>query len=91
MGDIPKLYDGHHYARSYEDAVVMSLEAGVDMELDGGPVSDHVYAKFIGDAVRQGKLPMSVLDHAVTEVLKPKIQLLGLSAPKEAGSNRPAE
>jgi beta-glucosidase len=85
MGDIPKLYDGHHYARSYEDAVVMSLEAGVDMELDGGPVSDHVYAKFIGDAVRQGKLPMSVLDHAVTEVLKPKIQLLGLSVPNEAG------
>jgi beta-glucosidase len=84
MGDIPKLYDGHHYASSYEDAVVKSLGAGVDMELDGGPVSDHVYAKFIGDAVRQGKLPMSVLDQAVTEVLKPKIQLLGLSAPNQA-------
>ena len=86
MGDLPKLYDGHHYAGSYEDTVVMSLEAGVDMDLDGGPVSDHVYAKFIGDAVRQGKLPMPVLDHAVTEVLKPKIQLLGLSAPREAGA-----
>jgi beta-glucosidase len=84
MGDIPKLYDGHHYARSYENAVDMSLQAGVDMELDGGPISDHVYAKFIGDEVRKGKLPMSVLDHAVTEVLKPKIQLLGLTAPKEA-------
>ena len=85
MGDIPKLYDGHRYAGSYQDTVVMSLEAGVDMELDGGPVSDHVYARFIANAVRQGKLPLSVLDHAVTEVLKPKIQLLGLSAPKPAG------
>ena len=88
MGDIPKLYDGHHYARSPEDAAVMALQTGVDMELDGGPVGDHVYAKYLGDAVKSGKLPMAVIDRAVTRVLRAKVQLLGLLAPSEA---KPAE
>jgi len=87
MGDIPKLFDGHHYAASYEDAAIMALKAGVDMELEGGPVSNHVYAQSLADAVRHGKLPLAVLDRAVTRVLKPKIELLGLSVPSQAGTS----
>ncbi len=81
MGDIPKLFDGHHYARSYEQAATMALTAGVDMELDGGPVEDHVYAKYLVQAIREGKLPRATLDRAVRRVLGPKIQLLGLAEP----------
>ncbi len=83
MGDIPKLFDGHHYANSYEEAAVMALKSGVDMELDSGPVEDHVYAKYLAAAVRSGELPMATLDRAVRRVLGPKIMLLGLAAPGE--------
>jgi len=94
MGDIPKLFDGHHYAASYPEAAIMALEAGVDMELEGGPVSNHVFAQSLAEAVRHGTLPIAVLDRAVMRVLRPKIELLGLSAPQQAaaetGKNDPA-
>jgi beta-glucosidase len=84
MGDIPKLYEGHHYARSFEDAAVMALKAGVDLELEGGPVQDQVYAKYFGQAIKDGKLSREDVDGAVSRILHAKIQLLGLSAPSEA-------
>lgn len=90
MGDIPKLFDGHHYADSYEEAAIMSLEAGVDMELDGGPVDDHVYAKYLAEAVRSGRLPIAIVDHAVKRVLGPKIELLGLSEPTNTPAPTPS-
>ncbi len=88
MGDIPKLFDGHGYAASPEDAAVMSLKAGVDMELEGGPVEGHLYARFLADAMDRGTLSRSVFDAAVTRVLRAKIELLGLSAPNPAGVPR---
>jgi beta-glucosidase len=86
MGDIPKLFDGHHYARSYEDAAAMALNAGVDQELEGGSISDHVYAKYFGHALQDGKISMATLDGAVSRVLHAKIRLLGLSKPSESTS-----
>jgi beta-glucosidase len=84
MGDIPKLYDGHAYARSYEDAAAMALNAGVDQELEGGAVPDHVYAKYFGQALKDGKISMATIDAAVSRVLHAKILLLGLSQPSES-------
>ena len=74
MGDIPKLYEGHGYARSFEDAAAMALNAGVDQELEGGPISEHVYAKYFGEALKDGKLTMATIDAAVSRVLHAKIQ-----------------
>jgi beta-glucosidase len=91
MGDIPKLFDGHAYAASPEDAAVMALKAGVDMDLEGGPVEDHPYAKYLPMAVRDGSLPVAVLDRAVTRVLGPKIMLLGLSEPTSAKPATPTK
>ncbi len=81
MGDIPKLFDGHHYARSYGAAAAMALNAGVDQELEGGAIADHVYAKYFGDALRDGKISMATMDAAVSRVLHAKVRLLGLSKP----------
>ena len=95
MGDIPKLYAGHGYARSFEDAAAMALNAGVDQELEGGPISEHVYAKYFGQALKDGKISMAAIDAATSRVLHAKIRLLGLSQPSgnEAGnkSTTPAD
>jgi len=91
MGDIPKLYDGHHYARSYEDAAAMALNAGVDQELEGGSIADHVYAKSFGQALQDGKISMATLDGAVSRVLHAKIRLLGLAKPSEKTSTAAAD
>jgi beta-glucosidase len=85
MGDIPKLNDGHSYARSYEDAAAMALSAGVDQELESGAIDGHVYAKYLGEALKDGKISMAALDAAASRVLHAKIQLLGLAKP--AGAN----
>jgi beta-glucosidase len=84
MGDIPKLFDGHHYARSYEGAAAMALNAGVDQELDGGPISEQVYAKYFGQALQEGKISMATIDAAVARVLRAKIEMLGLSKPSQS-------
>jgi beta-glucosidase len=91
MGDIPKLYDGHHYARSYEDAAAMALNAGVDQELEGGAVSDHVYEKYLGQALKDGKVSMVTIDAAVSRVLHAKIRLLGLARPSESTATPPID
>ncbi len=90
MGDIPKLYEGHHYARSYEDAAAMALNAGVDQELEGGALADHVYAKYFGDALKDGKISMATVDAAVSRVLHAKVRLLELAKPSEKAA-APAE
>ncbi len=91
MGDIPKLYDGHGYARSFEDAAAKALNAGVDQELEGGPVSEHVYAKYFGQALKDGTISMAALDAATSRVLHAKVRLLGLAKPSESKSTTPAD
>jgi len=91
MGDIPKLYDGHGYARSYGDAAVMALKAGVDQELEGGAIEEHVYAKYLGAALKDGELSMATVDEAVARVLRAKVMLLGVSAPSTAAPVAPVD
>ena len=91
MGDIPKLYEGHGYARSFGDAAAMALNAGVDQELEGGPVSEHVYAKYFGDALKDGKVSLATIDAATSRVLHAKIQLLGLAKPTENNPAAPSD
>jgi beta-glucosidase len=91
MGDIPKLYDGHQYARSYQDAATMALNAGVDQELEGGAIGDHVYAKSFGQALKDGQISMATLDAAVSRLLHVKLELLGLSNPTQSNLTIPTK
>jgi beta-glucosidase len=91
MGDIPKLHAGHDFASSFEDAAAMALKAGVDQELEGGPISEHVYAKYLGQALQDGKISMAAIDAATSRVLRAKIQLLGPLQPSESKATMPVD
>ena len=63
----------HHVASDDEEAAVKALEAGVDIEL---PETD-CYGEPLLNAVKKEKIPMKVIDQAVSRILRAKI-LLGL-------------
>ncbi len=91
MGDIPKLNMGHGYARSLAESAAIALNAGVDMELEGGPVTEHLYARYLGQALKEGTVSMKTIDAATSRVLHAKIQLLGLRVPSEDKNTTPTE
>jgi beta-glucosidase len=91
MGDIPKLYGGHRFAGSPEDAAIKAIEAGVDVELSSGQPRNYAYLKYLDGAVRNGHLPVSVVDRSVRRVLRAKLELLGLSRPTPSIRERPEQ
>jgi beta-glucosidase len=59
---------GYGIVTSVLDAAVLSFNAGVDVDLGG-----ICYPNLL-DAVKQGKVPMSILDEAVRRILRGKFQ-----------------
>ena len=81
MGDIPKLNGGHKYANNGDnDAAILAIKAGVDMELIG-----NVYKGLLDD-VKTGKLSQELIDKSVRRVLRLKIKLLGLAPANSAAT-----
>ncbi|HET9637004.1 MAG TPA: glycoside hydrolase family 3 C-terminal domain-containing protein, partial [Gemmatimonadaceae bacterium] len=62
----------HHVAAGLGDAGILGLRAGVDFDM-----SDHVYVDSIAVAANAGRVPVSLIDSAVRQVLRVKY-LLGL-------------
>ena len=62
----------HGVAATPEDAVVLAIRAGVDVDM-----SDALYSKHLADAVRKGRVPVALVDASVRRVLRAK-QALGL-------------
>jgi beta-glucosidase len=60
----------HGVAADRNDAARKALMAGVDMDMSSGAYLDHV-----ADLVRNGAVPMSILDDAVRRILLVKFQL----------------
>ena len=60
----------HGYARGPEDAAYRGLTAGVNMDM-----GSETYLTHVAKLVESGKLPVSVLDQAVREILAVKIRL----------------
>jgi beta-glucosidase len=69
-GGIEQLYSVHHVAHSREEAACLALEAGIDFELDS------CYGT-LREQVRSGRVPVELVDTAVSRVLRAKF-LLGL-------------
>ena len=65
---IDVMYNQHHVAASLEDAAIMALKAGVDIDLGG-----QAYAT-LPHAVRSGRIPESLVDSAVARVLRCKFE-----------------
>ena len=60
----------HGYARDPEDAAYRGLTAGVNMDM-----GSETYLRHVAKLVESGKLPVSVLDQAVREILAIKIRI----------------
>lgn len=67
------VYTKHHVAADYEDAIRQVLEAGMNVRTDFTKSIDYINPLI--DAVKKGKLPMSVIDKRVGEVLSVKFRL----------------
>jgi beta-glucosidase len=78
-GDIEKMHTLLNYAESKEEALRMALEAGVDLELVINAVweDNKMYGPPLIKAVKEGRIPMSLVDKSVRRVLETKF-LLGL-------------
>jgi len=67
------VYNKHHVAPDYEDAIRQVLEAGMNVRTDFTKSTDYINPLI--DAVKKGKIPMSVIDERVSEVLRVKYRL----------------
>ena len=65
-----KSLEVHGYARNPEDAAWRGLTAGVSMDM-----GSETYLNNVAKLVESGKLPLSVVDQAVREILAVKIRL----------------
>ena len=73
LGAIRRLYDKLNTADSEKDAIVQSLEAGMDMQFYD--FSHNIFQQSIIDAVEKGEMDMKILDRAVKNVLRVKFEL----------------
>lgn len=73
LGAMNRLEYNHHTADSAEEAILKSVEAGVDMQFYDYPHEVHLQALIHG--VRSGKLSQEILDTAVARVLRVKFEL----------------
>lgn len=72
--DVKKLYNRDHIASSYEEAVKMSIMAGVDMAM---VPFDYEFSELLIKLIKNKEIPMSRIDDAVSRILRVKF-LLGL-------------
>jgi len=69
------LFTKHHVASSPKDAVRQAVEAGLNVRTEFTPPDDFILP--LRELVREGTVPMKMLDERVTDVLRVKF-LLGL-------------
>lgn len=81
--DIESLYDRYHLATSYDDAIRLAINAGVDMSMV--PDNGVDFAHRVIALVHAGKIPQSRIDDAVRRILTLKYRL-GLFAHPEVNA-----
>lgn len=70
--DIKYLHDRHHVAATQEDAVLMAINAGIDMSM---VPYDYSFYNYLLDLVKQGKVSMARIDASVRRILRLKDEL----------------
>ena len=83
--DIKRLHDRHNVASTPRQAVVMAINAGIDMSM---VPSDFSFYDLLIEAVKKGEVPMSRIDDAVKRiiVLKYKLGLFDNPYPEPAAA-----
>ncbi len=69
--DIKYLHDRHHIAATQKDAVMISVNAGVDMSMV--PL-DYSFFTYLVELAKEGKVPMWRINQAVHRILKLKYE-----------------
>jgi len=70
--DIEYLHDRHHIAATQKDAVMIAVNAGVDMSMV--PL-DYSFYGYLIELAKEGKVPMWRINEAVHRILKVKYEL----------------
>ncbi|MEO6817965.1 MAG: glycoside hydrolase family 3 N-terminal domain-containing protein [Edaphobacter sp.] len=73
LGAIERLYTVHHVAATPKDAVCLAIRSGVDMQFYD--FSHPVFQNALLDCLKEGTLPETDLDRAVSAVLRLKFSL----------------
>lgn len=68
--DIERLHSMHHWVPDSTEAFVVSVEAGIDMHMQGDKYFDAIVA-----AVKSGRIPQSRIDEAAGKILAVKFAL----------------
>lgn len=68
--DIERLHAMHHWVPDSTEAYVVSVEAGIDMHMQG-----DYYFEAVVDAVNSGRIPQKRIDEAVMGILTAKFSL----------------
>lgn len=68
--DIERLHSMHHWVSSEDEAFKVSVEAGIDMHMQGPN-----YFESVLDGVKSGRIPESRINEAAGEILKAKFEL----------------
>jgi beta-glucosidase len=81
--DIKRLHERHNVAATPRQAVVMAINAGIDMSMVPGDLS---FFPLLVEAVKKGEVPMSRIDDAVRRILllKYKVGLFDNPYPEDA-------
>lgn len=70
--DIKYLYSRHKVAEDYKEAIVMAIEAGIDMSM---VPTDYRFPVLLAELVREGRIPEARLDESVRRILGMKYDL----------------
>ncbi|CAN5254825.1 glycoside hydrolase family 3 N-terminal domain-containing protein [soil metagenome] len=70
--DIEYLHDRHHIAATQKDAVMIAVNAGVDMSM---VPYEYSFFNYLVELVHEGKVSMARVNEAVHRILKVKYQL----------------
>jgi beta-glucosidase len=70
--DIQYLHDRHHIAATQKDAVMIAVNAGVDMSM---VPYDYTFFTYLVELANEGKVPMNRINEAVHRILKVKYEL----------------
>ncbi len=70
--DIKYLYSRHKVAEDYKDAIVMAIDAGIDMSM---VPTDYKFPVLLAELVREGRISEARLDESVRRILGLKYDL----------------
>jgi beta-glucosidase len=69
--DIANIYNRDHVAKDYKEAIMLAINAGIDMAMTPYDVE---FCKLLKELVEEGKVPESRVDDAVKRILRLKMR-----------------